>query len=65
MMGDTLTEENLKTIKEAMDKIKEIDRSDWFKLYYSELDWRLNNPTKARPAIYLEEIKKYDPYYGK
>lgn len=41
MIGDTLTIENLKAIKEAMDKIKPIDQSEYFKKYYSEIEWRL------------------------
>lgn len=41
MIGDTLTYENLKAIKKAMDKIKFIDQSDYFKSYYNELINRL------------------------
>lgn len=42
MIGDTLTENNLKAIKKAMDKIKPNDQSDYFKSYYKELLDRLS-----------------------
>ena len=45
MIGDTLTLENLTAIYEAMSKIKEIDRSDYFKQYFKEVEDRLKEPT--------------------
>lgn len=41
MIGNTLTYENLKAIKSAMDLIKPIDQSDNFKKYYAEITSRL------------------------
>lgn len=41
MIGDTLTYENLRAIKLAMDAIKPIDQSDNFKNYYAEIVNRL------------------------
>ena len=42
MIGSTLTHDNLKAIKKAMDKIKPIDQSDYFKSYYKEILNRLS-----------------------
>ena len=42
MIGDTLTHDNLKAIKKAMDRIKSIDQSDYFKSYYKEVINRLS-----------------------
>lgn len=39
--GRTLTLENLKRIKEAMDRIELIDRSSYFNNYMMEIEWRL------------------------
>jgi hypothetical protein len=36
-MNTTLTLENIKAIIEAMDKIKPIDRSEYFNNYYAEV----------------------------
>jgi hypothetical protein len=47
-MNTTLTLENIKAIIEAMDKIKPIDRSEYFNNYYAELKYR----------IYVEERGK-------
>jgi hypothetical protein len=41
-MSETLTIENLKRIIYAMNQIKEIDRSDYFKRYYFEVVLRLD-----------------------
>jgi hypothetical protein len=41
-MSETLTIENLERIIYAMNQIKEIDRSDYFKRYYFELVLRLD-----------------------
>lgn len=40
---DTLTLSNLIAIKEAMDKIRPVDRSQFFEQYYSELLWRIEH----------------------
>lgn len=40
---DTLTLPNLIAIKEAMDKIRSVDRSQFFEQYYSELLWRIEH----------------------
>ena len=40
-METTLTMENLLAIFQAMDRIKSIDRSDYFNNYYQELVSRL------------------------
>jgi hypothetical protein len=41
-MSETLTIENLERIIYAMNQIKEIDRSDYFKRYYFEVVLRLD-----------------------
>jgi hypothetical protein len=41
MIGDSLTIANLLAIKEAMDKIKQVDRSQYFTLYYEEIMERI------------------------
>jgi len=41
MINRTLTHDNLKAIKKAMDKIEPIDQSDYFKSYYKEVGDRL------------------------
>jgi hypothetical protein len=51
MIGDTLTFENLKAIKLAMDKIKPIDQSDYFKKYYSEVVNRLEVKIKDQKLM--------------
>jgi len=43
MIGDSLSFKNLLTIKQAMDKIKSIDQSDFFKKYYQEVIDRLDD----------------------
>jgi hypothetical protein len=40
--GRTLTRENIQRIQEAMSRIEDIDRSDAFKVYFNELQWRLD-----------------------
>ena len=42
MIGDTLTIDNLKAIKKAMEKIKSNDQSDYFKKYYKEISDRIS-----------------------
>jgi hypothetical protein len=41
MIGDSLTLENLIAIYEAMGKIKEIDRSEYFNQYLKEVEDRI------------------------
>lgn len=41
MIGESLTLENLTAIYEAMSKIKEIDRSDYFNQYFKEIQNRI------------------------
>lgn len=48
MIGDTLTYENLKAILESMDRIKENDRSDYFKKYYLEVVLRMETAEKDK-----------------
>lgn len=50
MIGDTLTLVNLLTIKQAMDKIKPIDRSDYFNQYYQEVIQRIE--VKQKDKLY-------------
>lgn len=49
--------DRLKDVFEAMKFIKEEDRSDFFKAYYSELNWRLNDPLNEK-VIYKKEVDK-------
>ena len=49
MIGETLTEQNLRRIYDAMNKIAEIDRSDFFKQYLGELEWRLRIVKRSYP----------------
>lgn len=42
MIGDTLTLENLREIYEAMSKIKPIDQSENYTLYFKEIEERLH-----------------------
>lgn len=52
MKETTLTIENLMDIYTAMNKIKEIDRSNFFNQYFNELEWRIS------ALETLESIKK-------
>ena len=45
MIGESLTLENLIAIYEAMSKIKEIDRSDYFNQYQKEVEDRIKEAT--------------------
>lgn len=51
MIGDTLTYENLKAIKAAMDLISPIDQSDYFKKYYAEILHRLEVKIKDQKLM--------------
>jgi hypothetical protein len=59
MIGDTLTKENLTAIYEAMKKIKEVDRSEYFIQYFKEVESRLN----IQLSIFSEEKER--EYTGK
>jgi|LakMenE18May11ns_1017448.scaffolds.fasta_scaffold7385277_1 hypothetical protein len=50
-METTLTMENLLAIFQAMDRIKPIDRSDYFNNYYQEIVERLQNEQKMKSWI--------------
>ena len=50
-METTLTMENLLAIFQAMDRIKPIDRSDYFNNYYQEIVSRLQNEQKMKSWI--------------
>lgn len=50
-METTLTIENLLAIFQAMDRIKPIDRSDYFNNYYQELVGRLQEQEKVKQWI--------------
>ena len=50
-METTLTMENLLAIFQAMDRIKPIDRSDYFNDYYQEIISRLQNEQKMKSWI--------------
>jgi hypothetical protein len=47
-METTLTMENLLAIFQAMDRIKPIDRSDYFNNYYREIVSRLQEQEKVK-----------------
>lgn len=50
-METTLTMENLLAIFQAMDRIKAIDRSDYFNNYYQEIVSRLQDEQKVKSWI--------------
>jgi hypothetical protein len=50
-METTLTMENLLAIFQAMDRIKPIDRSDYFNNYYREIVSRLQEQEKVKQWI--------------
>lgn len=52
-----IEENRLRDVFESMKRIKEEDRSDFFKAYFSELNWRLNDPLNEN-IIYKEEVDK-------
>ena len=55
-METTLTMENLLAIFQAMDRIKPIDRSDYFNNYYREIVSRLQEQEKVKE--WIESILK-------
>ena len=50
-METSLTIENLLAIFQSMDRIKPIDRSDYFNNYYREIVERLQNEQKMKSWI--------------
>ncbi len=50
-METTLTMENLLAIFQAMDRIKPIDRSDYFNNYYQEIVRRIQDEQKMKSWI--------------
>ena len=50
-METTITMENLLAIFQAMDRIKPIDRSDYFNNYYQEVVRRLQDEQKMKSWI--------------
>ena len=55
MIGDSLNLKNLTAIYEAMSKIKVIDRSEYFKQYFKEVENRLKEATSIN--ITLQKLK--------
>jgi hypothetical protein len=51
MIGDSLTLESLTAIYEAMSKIKDIDRSEYFKQYYKEVEDRIKEATSIKITL--------------
>ena len=51
MIGDSLSFKNLLAIKQAMDKIKPIDQSDYYKQYYNEILSRLDADGKTKDFL--------------
>jgi hypothetical protein len=51
MIGDSLTTENLLDILKAMQKIKPIDQSQYFKNYMGEIIYRLKQNEKSKAWI--------------
>jgi hypothetical protein len=58
MIGESLTLENLRAIYEAMSKIKEIDRSEYFNQYLKEVEDRIKEATSIN--ITLQKLKSND-----
>jgi len=48
-----IEENKLTDVFESMKRIPEADRSDFFKAYFSELNWRLNDPLNEN-VVYKE-----------
>ena len=59
MIGDSLSMENLLAIFQAMQKIKPIDQSEYFRQYYAEVVQRLSDQERAQKFIeqQLNKIK--------
>ena len=57
-MNTTLTLENIKAIIEAMDKIKPIDRSEYFNNYYGEVIERRSDLLYIKAYLEAKEKEK-------
>lgn len=57
MIGDSLSMENLLNIFQAMQKIKPIDQSEYFRNYYAEIVQRISDQDRARKFI-EDQLKK-------
>lgn len=57
MIGDSLSMENLLAIFQAMQKIKPIDQSEYFRQYYAEVVMRLSDQERAQKFI-KDQLKK-------
>lgn len=57
MIGDSLSMENLLAIFQAMQKIKPIDQSEYFRQYYAEVVRRLSDQERAQKFI-KDQLKK-------
>lgn len=51
MIGESLTIENLTAIYEAMSKIKEIDRSEYFNQYFKEVENRIKDAISINTTL--------------
>jgi hypothetical protein len=51
MIGDSLTLENLLAIYMAMDKIKPVDRSEYFNQYLKEVEDRIKEATSINITL--------------
>jgi hypothetical protein len=51
MIGESLTLENLIAIYEAMSKIKEIDRSEFFNQYLKEVEDRIKEASSIKITL--------------
>lgn len=51
MIGESLTLENLVAIYEAMSKIKEIDRSEFFNQYLKEVEDRIKEASSINITL--------------
>jgi DNA repair exonuclease SbcCD ATPase subunit len=57
MIGETLTRENLERIRDAMQRIQSIDRSQYFDNYLAEVEQRISElPNQADRIRQLEYI---------
>lgn len=61
MIGDTLTTGNLLDILKAMQRIKPIDRSQYFENYMGEIMQRLKENEKSKAWIETQLSKAMEP----
>lgn len=64
MIGDTLTMENLLAIFNAMQKIKPIDRSQYFENYMNEIIDRLKDKEREKAWIETQLSKAMEQRKG-